>query len=105
MQERAGDLAAHALAETELAHRHLEEVSDFELLHQLAQPRAIDARFQFVNVRQKVQTVSRRQVIPELRALTEYRGDAKGQLLPLAPGHQAEEGGIASRGVQDAGRP
>jgi hypothetical protein len=59
---------------------------------------------QFVDLAEEVESIHRRQVIPELRALTEDGADLEGEGLTLLPGNIAQYGGLAAAGMENAGQ-
>src|SRR4051812_406896 len=102
MQQRADDLAAHAFAKAEFADWDFEKRTDLEALDELAEAEPIGRAVKLVNVREQLETVAGRQVIPELRALSEYRGDAECELVAIAPRDQPQDVGGAGGRMQDA---
>ena len=87
MQQRRREIAAHALAEAELAHRHVEQRFELEQRDQLV-ARACEARRRdAIDVAQQIERLDHRQVPPQLRALTEHHADARDVRDAIAPRH------------------
>ena len=97
VQQRCGHLAAHALAKRQLAHRGFEQVADLKGFRQKTNALLHFAVFHFVDLAKQVEGVDRRQVIPQLRALSKDGADMVSQLLALFPGPVAQHAGIAHR--------
>ena len=92
VQQRRGDLAAHPLAERQLAHRGVEAAAQLQQLDQLVGaaplPRRRRARWIAASMRERL---AQRQVPPQLAALAEDHADPAGELAPLA--HRVEPAG------------
>src|SRR5207237_8264631 len=102
VERRADDLAPNAFAQSELADWYVHHVRNLELRNELFQTRAIHPRLQLVDVRQQVQAVGRRKVVPELRALAKDRRYAERELLAFLPRHQFQNPRVARCRIKDA---
>ena len=102
VQERGGDLAAHALAERELAHRRAQVFPDPERLDEQVDARTGFRPVQVVDVGEQEHRVQGREVVPELRPLAEDRADASCEGLALAVRVESEHPDGARGGVEDA---
>ena len=89
VQQRRGELRAHALAERELAHRLVEQRLEPQHGHELVAPAAIARGLDAVDVGQQIEAVDHRQVPPELAALAEHHADARHVAHAVLVGHQA----------------
>jgi hypothetical protein len=101
VQHRRGQLAADALAERELSHRHLQERVEVEHLAEAGELRAIALGGDVVDVAQQLERVDERQVPPELDALPEHRADPPCELDPLLRRRQARDRDAAGRRHED----
>ncbi len=104
VQEARDELAAHALAERQLAHRLPEEVGELERLDEAVVPVAVDAGLHLVDLREELERVARGQVPPQLAALPEHGADAEAEGGAVLPGHEPEDARRARRRVEDAGQ-
>ena len=84
MQQRRRDVAAHPLAERELADRGVEQVAEVEQLDELREVAAVAVGVDAVDPAQQVEGVAQRQVPPQRGALAEDDADPPGQLDPVA---------------------
>ena len=84
VQQRGRDVAAHPLAEAELPHRGVEQVTEGEQLDELGQVGAVPGRVGPVDLLEQVEGVAQRQVPPERGALAEDHADPAGQRDPVA---------------------
>ena len=83
VQERRGQLAAHALPQRELPHGCCQERPEIEGLRKPIEARSMALGRHAVDVPQQVERVGERQVPPELRALAEDDADPACELDPL----------------------
>ena len=84
VQQRGGDLAAHPLAERQLAHRGVEERLHLEQLARTRRSRGCQRRRrQPVDGAEQPERVAQRQVPPQLAALAEDHADPAGQRRAL----------------------
>ena len=103
MQQRRRQVAAHALAERELAHRLVEEGAEVEQLGEAVQVPLVALPGDLVDVAQQAQALDERQVPPELGALAEDDPDPARQARALLPGDQAVDQDAARARHEDAG--
>ena len=98
MQQRRGQVAAHALPQAELPYRHRPAAGlQGQQLHQLVARLPVRAGLQPVDVAQQVERLEHRQVPPELAALAEHHPDL-GHVRPrAAPRHVARPPGSGRR--------
>src|SRR6185503_13071993 len=85
VEERGGDLAAHALSERELADGAAEQRLELEAVDEVLAARAVLGVGQLVDAGEQVERLGGGQVVPELAALAEDGGDVErdaGALLP-----------------------
>ena len=80
VEQRGGELAAHPLAERELAHGRLEERPEREHVGEAVEVLAVPGGRHAVDVAKQLERVAQRQVPPELRALAEHDADLRGEL-------------------------
>ena len=102
MQQARHQLAAHAFAQRELAHRLLGDLGELERLHELRAARAVLARLELVDPRQEVERIRRGQVLPELRALAEHGPDLVAELPAVAAGLEPGDAHAPRARAQDA---
>ena len=86
MQQRGRDVAAHPLAEAELADRDVEQVAEAEQLDELGQVGSVPLGVGPVDLLEQVEGVAQRQVPPQRGALAEDHADPAGQLVRLRLG-------------------
>jgi hypothetical protein len=96
VQQRRGQVAAHALAEAQLAHRGVEQRREVEHGHQLVEHGAVVGRAHPVDVAQQLERLHHRQVPPELGALAEHHADGR-RGPPGRPTARARSPGSARR--------
>src|SRR5436305_10138385 len=104
MDERSGDFAAHPLAQAELARGRAHQFAYLEYLNQVIHALLVFVLIEFIDARQEVEGVERRQVYPKLRLLPEDGGDVVGQLLAILPWREAEHAGLPARWIKDTGK-
>src|SRR5580698_10048793 len=85
MQQTRHDLAAHALAERETLHGLIENALEPEALGQIRETRCERGFLAIIDAPQQREGVARRQIRPQLRALTEHDTDAIGERAALTP--------------------
>ena len=102
VQQRRRELAAHPLAERELTHRRVEQRAELEQRHQFLQAAAVSTCVDFVDAPQQLEGVAGRELVPELRSLTEYGPDAKREGPALPRGRHAEHADLSCVGVKNA---
>ena len=103
VEERRRQVAAHPLAERELAHRLIEEGGEVEQLGETAQIRRVAVGRHAIDVAEQFEAVDQRQVPPELRALAEDDADPRREALALLPRHQPGDRRAPAAGDEDAG--
>ena len=97
VQQARGQLAAHPLAERQVAHRLVEQVGGVEQLAQLGDAALLGGAVEPVDGGQHPVRLARRQLEPQQRPLPEQRADARGQAPAVLPRHDAEHRGLARR--------
>jgi hypothetical protein len=103
VEQRGGDLAARALAERELAHRHVEQRVELE---QRREPGALGLRVSGgdgVDPPQQLVRLDHGQVPPELGALSEHHADALRVADAIAPGLETADASAPGGRLQHAG--
>jgi hypothetical protein len=103
VEHAGGQLAAHPLAEGERADRHVEEVVGLEQVGEVVGAALELAVVEAVDGAEHAERLAGGELEPELRPLAEEGADAAGELPALLPGNEAEDGGRAAGGVEDAG--
>ena len=103
VQQARGQLAAHALAQREVAHGLVHEVGGAEQLAQLVDAPALGRAVEPVDRREHPVRLAGRQLEPEQRPLAEQRADPLREPLPLLPRHDAQHPRLAAGGVEDPG--
>ncbi len=93
-------LAAHPLAEREVADRDVEQLGGIEQLGQLVEAGGLPAPLEAVDRRQHAQGLAGRELEPQLRALAEEGADPGGQAPTVAIRHEAEDARPPRRGVE-----
>ena len=101
VQEAGHDLAAHPLAQGELADGLVELVADPEHLHECVAAAAELGRLLVVNPGEELERVGGGEVVPELGALAEHGADPVGEPAPLLPRDAAGHAGLTRGGVED----
>ena len=89
VQQRRRDLAAHPLAEAQLARRRAQQLAQVEQLGQLLDVLAVARLVHAIDVAQQRERIRHRHVPPELRALAEHHADLGDVPLALLPRHAA----------------
>ena len=96
VQQGRGDLAAHPLAQRELAHRDVQEPGQAQHARRTVEPlRGRPAAGTRWIARSSVEALPQRQVPPQLAALPEHHADPPGQLA--APAHRVQPADLAAR--------
>ena len=105
VQQRRGDLAAHALAERELAHRLVQQPARAAAAPTSSSRIARVAVLRHaVDVAQQVEALDHRQVPPQLGALAEHHADPRHVAAPAArQGTSPSTSQRAGRRLEDAG--
>ena len=103
VQQGRGQLAAHALAQGELAHRGVEERVEVEEPAAAGQAGGVVRGRHAVHVAQQRERVGERQIPPELGALAEHDADPARQAEALGHRLEAADPHVAGGGVQHAG--
>src|SRR5262249_57999744 len=103
VQQTRRHLAAHSLAERQLSDRTIEERGKLEGIDKRVETRAPHRTRQLVDAREELDGVARRELIPELRPLTEHRPDREAERLAVAPRHEPRDRRVAAAWRQDAG--
>ena len=80
VQQRGRDVAAHPLAEAELADRRVEQVAEVEQVEELVEVGAVAVVGDPVDLAQQLEGVAQREVPPQRGALAEHDADPAGQL-------------------------
>src|SRR5262249_26236529 len=81
-------VAAHALAEAELAHRRADKVVQVEQLAEARQVGFVARALDSIHLGNQLERLDQGEVPPELAALAEHDADVERILLALAPGNQ-----------------
>jgi len=103
VQQGGGQLAAHPLAQGELAHGRVEELVEFEHGAALGQAGLVLGGRHPVDVAQQLEGVAQGQVPPERRPLSKHDTDAPGQLEPLRHGFEPAHRDLTGGRRQHAG--
>src|SRR5262249_12408886 len=81
--------AAHPLAERQVPHGRRDERAERKHGRQRLNPPPVFTRVDLVDAAEQLERVARRQLIPELRALSEDGADLKRELTPLPRRHES----------------
>ena len=103
VQQRGGQVAAHAFAERKLAHGRVKIITDVQDLVEALHARVEIALGDVVDATQQLEGFDDGDVPPELRALAEDDADGFHVLAALAEGDEAVDDDFAAGGNQDAG--
>jgi hypothetical protein len=104
VQQRRGDLRAHAQAERELAHRHVQEVGDLEQLGEVLHALLEVAARLAVDVAVELERFDHRNVPPQQALLSQHHADVLGIGDALPPGGVAEDVDLAGGGSENTGQ-
>ena len=104
VQQRGGDVAAHPLAEAELAHRGVELVAEVEQVDEPVEVLAVARRRDAVHLLEQVERVAQREVPPQRRALAEDDPDATRELDAVAARVEAGHPHLPTGRHEDAGQ-
>ena len=96
VQQARGQLAAHALAERQVAHRLVEQVGGAEQLAELGDAPVLGRAVEPVDGGEHPVRLARRQLEPQQRPLPEQRADALREPLALLPRHDPEHPRLAA---------
>ena len=103
VEQRRGEVAAHALAERELSHGRPEERLELEELGEARQVLLVALLRHAIDVTEQLERVAQRQVPPELDPLAEDDADPPRQLDPLPRGIEPGDANAPGRGHEDPG--
>ncbi len=97
VQQARGELAAHPLAERQVAHRLVEQVGGVEQLAELGDAPLLGRAVEPVDRGEHPVRLARRQLEPQQRPLPEQRADPPGEPPPVLPRHEPEHRRRAAR--------
>ena len=104
VQQRGGQVGAHALAQAQAAHGRIQERAQLQQVVEQAQVVLVAIFRHAVDVVQQVQRLDHGQIPPQAGALAEHHADAPDVLGALPPRHAAVHLHLAAGGHQDAGQ-
>ena len=103
VQQRGDQFALHPLAQAQLAHRHVELLTEIEQLDELAEVVSMPIVVGAVDVVEQIEALDQRQVPPQLAPLPEHDPDAPSERDASAHRHKPGDLDVAGRRRQDAG--
>ncbi len=102
VEQGGRDLAAHALAERELAQRRVQDRRDLQHLDKSFAGRGECRLLDAIDVAQQLEALDHRQVPPQLRALAEHHADPRHMGDAAFPRHQPADVAMAGARAQDS---
>ncbi len=101
VQQRGGEIAAHALAERKLPDGCVEERCQVQQVHETVQVLAEPVRRDAVDVAEQVEAVPQGQVPPQGCPLPEHDSDTAGEFHPLAGRVEPGDAQVTATGYED----